>query len=318
MRILVSDDLSAEGVAVLRRLPGTTVDVRTGLKPAELKAIIAEYDGLVVRSATKVTREILEAAVKLKVVGRAGSGVDNIDVPAATERKVLVMNTPGGNTNAVVELTLALMFALLRQVPQASASTRTGRWEKKRFAAGRELRGLTVGVVGAGNIGGRVANLCRALGANVQVHDPLLPADAASRLGIARFVALDELVATSDIVTLHIPLSPETRNLLSAERLARMKKGAWLVNCARGGLVDEAALAAALQEKRLAGAAFDTFEKEPPAADHPLLACESFVCTPHLGASTEEAQAAVALAVAEQMADYLRDGTVRNAVNRLA
>jgi len=318
MRVLVSDDLSAEGIEVLRRAPGVQVDVKVGLKPDQLRAIIAEYDGLVVRSATKVTAEIVDAAAKLRVIGRAGSGVDNIDVAAASRRGIVVMNTPGGNTNAVVELTIAHILALLRQIPQASASTRSGKWEKKKYAAGREIAGKTIGVVGAGNIGGHVALRCQALGAHVVVHDPLLPPEAAKRLGIMEFVTLDKLVEAADIVTLHVPLTPQTKNMFDAARIAALKKGAWLVNCARGGLVDESALASALKEGRLTGAAFDVFEKEPPPPDHPLFSCENFVCTPHLGASSEEAQAAVALAIAEQFVEYFRDGTVRNAVNAKA
>lgn len=313
MRILVSDQLSEQGVDILRRAPGFEVDVKTGLSPDELKAIIPEYDGLVVRSATKVTAEVLAAATKLKAVGRAGSGVDNIDVPEATRRGVVVMNTPGGNTITVAELTVSMMLALARHLPTATQSTKGGKWEKKRFE-GRELNGKTLGLVGAGNIGGTVASRCIAFGMKVLAYDPFLTADAAGRLGV-ELATLDEITENSDVISLHIPLTSETKNLFDAKRLARMKQGAYLINCARGGLVDEAALAEALRSGHLGGAAFDVFEKEPPAADNPLFSCDNFICTPHIGASTEEAQSNVALAIADQLVDYLNTGNIRNAVN---
>ena len=311
-RVLVADDLSAEGVEILRRA-GLEVDVKVGLKPDELEAIIGEYDALAVRSATKVTARLLEKAPRLRVVGRAGVGVDNVDLPAATRRGVVVMNTPGGSSVTVAELTVAHMLALARHVAQATASVKAGRWEKKKFQ-GRELAGKTLGVVGIGNIGSVVVERCLALKMRVVAYDPFITPEAAAKLGVA-LVTLDELWAQADVVSLHVPLTEQTRNLVNAQTLARMKKGALLVNCARGGVIDERALADALRSGHLGGAALDVFEKEPPPADHPLLQCDTFVCTPHLGASTEEAQAAVAVAVAEQLAAFLSEGEVKNAVN---
>jgi D-3-phosphoglycerate dehydrogenase/(S)-sulfolactate dehydrogenase len=311
-RVLVSDDLSADGVEIMRK-SGLQVDVKVGLKPDELERIIGDYDGLAVRSATKVTARLLEKATRLKVVGRAGVGVDNVDLEAATRRGVVVMNTPGGSSVTVAELTVAHMLALARHVAQATASVKGGRWEKKKFQ-GRELAGKTLGVVGIGNIGSIVVDRCRAMKMRVIAYDPFISAEAAAKLGVTQ-VTLDELWPQADVISLHVPLTEQTRNLVSAEVLARMKRGALLVNCARGGLVDERALAGALASGQLGGAALDVFEKEPPPQDHPLFALDGFTCTPHLGASTEEAQAAVAVAVAEQLAAYLATGEVKNAVN---
>ncbi|BDG08091.1 phosphoglycerate dehydrogenase [Anaeromyxobacter paludicola] len=311
-RVLVADDLSAEGIRILREA-GLEVDVKVGLPPDALADLIGDYDALAVRSATKVTAKLLERAARLKVVGRAGVGVDNVDLDAATRRGVVVMNTPGGSSVTVAELTVAHILALARHVAQATASVKGGKWEKKRFQ-GRELAGKTLGVVGIGNIGSIVVNRCRAFGMRAVAYDPFISADAAARLGVTP-VTLDELWAQADVVSLHVPLTEQTRNLVSADVLRRLRPGALLVNCARGGLVDEAALAEALAEGRLGGAAFDVFEKEPPAPDHPLLRSERFICTPHIGASTEEAQAAVAVGIAEQLAAYLARGEVKNAVN---
>jgi D-3-phosphoglycerate dehydrogenase/(S)-sulfolactate dehydrogenase len=311
-RVLVSDDLSAEGVEIMRRA-GLEVDVRVGLKPDELERIVGDYDALAVRSATKVTAGLLEKAARLRVVGRAGVGVDNVDLPAATRRGVVVMNTPGGSSVTVAELTIAHMLALARHVAQATASVKAGKWEKKKFQ-GRELAGKTLGVVGIGNIGSIVVERCRAMKMRAIAYDPFISPEAAARLGVT-LVTLDELWATADVISLHVPLTEQTRNLVNAQTLARMKKGALLVNCARGGVIDERALADALASGHLGGAALDVFEKEPPPADHPLLRLDGFVCTPHLGASTEEAQAAVAVAIAEQLAAYLTAGEVKNAVN---
>lgn len=313
MRVLVSDDLSTEGVELLRQLPGVEVDVKVGMKPDELKSVVGNYDAMIVRSATKVTADILSAAAKLKVIGRAGSGVDNIDVPAATRKGVVVMNTPGGNTITVAELTVAMMLALARHLPAATASTKNGKWEKKKFQ-GRELNNKTLGIIGAGNIGGVVARRCLAFGMKVLAYDPFLTPEGAARLNV-ELATVDQITEQADVISLHVPLTEQTKNLFDAPRLARMKKGAFLINCARGGLVDEAALADALKSGHLGGAALDVFEKEPPAAENPLLSCENFVCTPHIGASTEEAQSNVAVAIAEQLADYIRTGTIRNAVN---
>ncbi|WP_242396144.1 phosphoglycerate dehydrogenase [Anaeromyxobacter oryzisoli] len=311
-RVLVADDLSPEAVKVLQR-SGLEVDVKVGLKPDQLEAIIGGYDALAVRSATKVTARLLERAERLRVVGRAGVGVDNVDLDAATRRGIVVMNTPGGSAVTVAELALAMILALSRHVPAATASVKAGRWEKKRFQ-GHEVAGKTLGVVGLGNIGSVLVERALAMKMRVVAYDPFISPEAAAKLG-ATLVELDALWREADVVSLHVPLTEQTRNLVDAGVLAKMKRGALLVNCARGGLVDERALAEALASGHLAGAALDVFEQEPPPADHPLLRLDGFVCTPHLGASTEEAQSAVAIAVAEQLAAFLGRGVVKNAVN---
>jgi D-3-phosphoglycerate dehydrogenase/(S)-sulfolactate dehydrogenase len=311
-RVLVADELSPEGVEIMRRA-GLEVDVKVGLKPAELEEIVGGYDALAVRSATKVTAKLLERAARLRVVGRAGVGVDNVDLAAATRRGVVVMNTPGGSSTTVAELTVAHMLALARHVPQATASVKGGRWEKKRFQ-GRELAGKTLGVVGIGNIGSIVVERCLALKMRAIAYDPFISPEAAARLGVT-LVPLDDLWAQADVISLHVPLTDQTRNLVSAATIAKMRKGVLLVNCARGGVVDERALADALASGHVGGAALDVFETEPPPADHPLLRSDTFICTPHIGASTEEAQAAVGIALAEQLAAFLAGGEVRNAVN---
>ncbi len=314
MRILISDDLSPEAKAILGRIPGAQVDFRPGLPAAELREIIGGYEALAVRSATKVTAEVLASAARLRVIGRAGTGVDNIDLDAATRRGVVVMNAPGGNSVSVAEHTMALLLALARHIADASQSTRAGKWEKKRFSAGRELAGKTLGVVGTGNIGALVVQRAKAFGMKVIAYDPFLSQEAAAKLGV-ELVALPGIFRRADAITLHVPLTEQTKNMVGAEQIAQMKAGALLINCARGGLVDERALAQALQEKRLGGAALDVFETEPPAPDHPLLSCENFIATPHLGGSTEDAQQNVAVIVCEAMVEYLTTGTVRNAVN---
>lgn len=312
-RILVADDLAAAGIEVLRRTAGVEAVVRVGMSPPELVAAIGGYHALAVRSATQVTREVLEAGRSLRLVGRAGVGVDNIDLATATRLGICVMNTPGGNTITVAEHTLALLFAAARHIPQATASLKAGRWEKGRFF-GRELFNKTLGVVGMGNIGSVVAERALALKMKVIAYDPYLSAEAARRMGV-EVLPLDAVLERADFVTLHVPLTDQTRRLIGGRALARMKPTAILVNCARGGVVDEAALVEALRKKTLAGAALDVFEKEPLAPGHPLLGLDNVVLTPHLAASTEEAQAAVALALAEQMAAYLTQGVIRNAVN---
>jgi D-3-phosphoglycerate dehydrogenase/(S)-sulfolactate dehydrogenase len=312
MRVLVSDDLSPEAVRILRDA-GLEVDVKVGLPPEELEAVIGGYDALAVRSATKVSARLLEKAARLRVVGRAGVGVDNVDLDAATRRGVVVMNTPGGSSITVAELALAMILALYRHVPDATASVKAGRWEKKRFQ-GREIAGKTLGVVGIGNIGSVLVDRALAMKMRVVAYDPFITPEAASKMG-AQLVDLDTLWREADVVSLHVPLTEQTRHLVSTEVLARMKKGAILVNCARGGIVDERAVAASLAAGHLGGAALDVYEKEPPPPDHPLFAQANVVCTPHIGASTEEAQSAVAVAIAEQLVAYLRDGVVKNAVN---
>jgi len=310
-KVLISDKLSAAAIAIFKGR-GIEVDFKPGLKPAELREIIGNYDGLAIRSATKVTREVLDVAPRLKVVGRAGIGVDNVDVSSATARGVVVMNTPHGNAITTAEHAIAMMFALARQIPEASASTKAGKWEKNRFM-GVEVSGKTLGLVGAGNIGSIVANRAVGLHMKVIAYDPFLSEKRALELGVEK-VDLDALVARADFITIHAPFTEQTKNILSRERIFAMKKGARLINCARGGLVDEAALFEALQSGHLAGAALDVFETEP-ATDSPLFTLENVVCTPHLGAATAEAQENVALQVAEQMSDFLLSGAVSNAIN---
>ncbi len=305
-RVLISDKLSPAAVEIFKRR-GIEVDLRPGLAPAELRAIIGEYDGLAIRSATKVTKELLEAAPKLRVVGRAGIGVDNVDVKSATARGVVVMNTPNGNAITTAEHAIGMMFALARQIPEASSSTRAGKWEKNRFM-GVELTGKTLGLIGCGNIGSIVAERAVGLHMRVVAYDPYLTEKRAVDLGVEK-VELAELLARADIITLHTPLTDATRNILGREALAACKRGVRLMNCARGGLVDEAALAEALKSGQVAGAALDVFETEPATAS-PLFELENVVCTPHLGAATLEAQENVALQVAEQMSDFLLTGAV--------
>jgi D-3-phosphoglycerate dehydrogenase len=310
-KVLISDKLSPAAIAIFKER-GVEADVKTGLSKDELLKIIGEYDGLAIRSATKVTAEVLRAAKKLKVVGRAGIGVDNVDIPAATAAGVIVMNTPFGNSITTAEHAIALMMALARDIPAANASTHAGKWEKNRFM-GVELTGKIFGLVGCGNIGSIVADRAKGLRMRVIAYDPYLSPERASDLGVEK-TELNDLLARADFISLHTPLTAETRNLISAEAIARMKKGARLINCARGGLVDEAAVKAALDSGQLAGAAFDVFEEEP-ATSNLLFGNEKVVSTPHLGASTSEAQENVALQVAEQIADYLLTGAVTNALN---
>ena len=313
MKVLVADEMSPEGLQTLRSADDLTVEVKVGLAPAGLKAIVGEYDVLAVRSATKVTAEVLEKPGRLKLIGRAGVGVDNIDVEAATRKGIVVMNTPGGNSVAVAELTIGLMLALLRQLVPATTTTRAGRWEKKKFGGGHELFRKTVGLLGFGSIGQLVAQRCIAFGTTVIAYDPH-PVEASRRMG-AQIVPLDEVFRRADIVSLHLPLAEGTRNLVGRAQLSALRKGSYLVNCARGGIVDEVALAEALRDGTLAGAAMDVFATEPVPPDHPLLSLDNFLCTPHLGASTQEGQLACASQLAEQLVEYARTGHVRHAVN---
>src|SRR5947209_10246580 len=310
-KVLIADELSPRAVEIFAAR-GIAAEVATGLGAAELQHRIAGYEGLAVRSATKVTAELLAAAPDLRVIGRAGIGVDNIDVAAATERGIVVMNTPFGNATTAAEHTIAMMFALARQIPAADRSTQAGKWEKSRFL-GVELTGKTLGIIGCGNIGAIVAE--RALGLHMKViaYDPFLSAERARDLGVEP-VALDALLARADFITLHTPLTEATEGLIDAAALAKTKRGVRIVNCARGGLVVEADLAAALDAGQVAGAAFDVFVEEP-ARQNPLFGRENVVVTPHLGAATAEAQENVAVQVAEQMADFLSSGAVANAVN---
>ncbi len=310
-RVLISDKMSARAAEIFR-LHGIEADVRPGLAPEELKGVIGDYDGLAVRSATRVTDEILDAATRLRVVGRAGIGVDNIDIEAATARGVLVMNTPFGNSITTAEHTIALIFALARQIPAADLSTRAGKWEKSRFM-GVELTGKVLGIVGCGNIGSIVADRARGLKMQAIACDPFLSPQRAREMGIEK-VELDALLQRADFITLHTPLADGTKHLIDAAAIARMKRGVRIVNCGRGGLIDEAALKTALDEGHVAGAALDVFEEEP-ARKNPLFGSDRVVATPHLGAATEEAQENVAVQVAEQISGYLLDGTVANPIN---
>jgi len=310
-RVLISDKLSPAAVAIFRER-GVEVDVKPGLDKEELARIIGDYDGLAIRSATKVTAKLLEHAKKLKVVGRAGIGVDNVDIPAATARGVIVMNTPFGNSITTAEHAIAMMFALARQIPAADASTQAGKWEKNRFM-GVEITGKVLGIIGCGNIGSIVAERGIGLKMRVIAFDPFLSVERAEKLGVEK-VELDELLKRADVITLHTPMTAQTKNILSAANIAKTKKGVRIVNCARGGLVDEAALRAALDSGHVAGAAFDVFVEEPATAN-PLFGHPNVVATPHLGAATDEAQENVALHVAEQMSDYLTRGAISNAIN---
>ncbi len=310
-KILISDKMSPLAAEIFTAR-GIEVDVKTGLEPDALKAIIADYDGLAVRSATKATAEIIAAADNLKVIGRAGIGVDNIDLAAATARGAVVMNTPFGNSITTAEHTIALMTSLARQIPLADRSTRAGKWEKSRFM-GMELCKKELGIIGCGNIGAIVATLALGLKMRVIAYDPYLSPERANNLGVER-VALDELLQRADIITLHVPLTDETRGVIDADALAKTKPGVQIVNCARGGLVVEADLKTAIESGHVAGAALDVFETEP-ARDNPLFELDQVIATPHLGASTDEAQENVARQVAEQMSDYLLTGGVTNAVN---
>lgn len=308
MKIVVADKISERGFALLREAGWDVVSPAAGALAQEL----ATADGLVVRSATKVTAELLEQAPKLRVVGRAGVGVDNIDVEAATHRGILVMNTPGGNAVSVAEHTFALMLAMARSVPQSNASIHAGRWEKS-GAAGTELRGKTLGLVGLGRVGTEVARRARALEMKVLAHDPYVTAAAAREVEV-ELLPLDELMKCADVISLHTSLSPATEKMLGAAAFAKMKRGARLVNCARGELIDEAALAEALKSGQLAAAAVDTFAEEPPK-NSPLIGLANLIATPHIAGSTVEAQEEVGTAVAQQVRDYLADGLIRNAVN---
>lgn len=312
-KVLISDKLSEAAVQIFRDR-GIEVDFEPdlGKDPARLATVIGGYDGLAIRSATKATADILAHANTLRVIGRAGIGVDNIDIAAASARGIVVMNTPFGNSITTAEHAIAMMFAVARQIPEASASTHAGKWEKSRFM-GTEITGKTLGLIGCGNIGSVVASRACGLRMKVIAYDPFLSEARARELGVEK-VELEDLLPRADFVTLHLPKTEKTANILSAERVTQMKPGARLINCARGGLVDEAAVAAALAEGRLAGAAFDVFAEEP-ARENPLFNLPNVVVTPHLGAATSEAQENVALQVAEQMSDYLLKGAISNAIN---
>jgi len=310
-KVLIADQMSPKAAEIFRAR-GVEVDEITGLSKEDLLKIIDKYDGLAIRSSTKATKEVLAAATNMKVVGRAGIGVDNVDIPAASAHGIVVMNTPFGNSITTAEHAIALMFALARQLPEADASTQAGKWEKNRFM-GVELTAKTLGLIGCGNIGSIVAERALGLKMKVVAFDPFLTPEHAQDIGVEK-VTLEELLARADVITLHTPLTDSTRNILSAENLAKTKKGVRIVNCARGGLIDEVALKAGLDGGHIAGAALDVFAQEPATAS-PLFGTPGFISTPHLGASTDEAQVNVAIQVAEQMSDFLLTGGVTNALN---
>ena len=313
LKVLVSDSLAEQGVSVLEQASGIEVLNKPGISADELLALIPDFQGLVIRSNTKVTAEVLAAAKNLRIIGRAGIGVDNIDVPVATQNGVVVVNTPEGNSITTAELAIALIVSLARHIPQATASMKAGLWEKKKFQ-GMELYNRTLGVLGAGNIGRFVVSRAKGLGMKVIVHDPYLTAEAAARLEVER-VELDEMMSRADIVTVHVPKTKETTGILGRKEFAMAKPGLIVINAARGGIVDEEALLEALESGRVGAAGLDVFVEEPPRKGHPLVNHPNVICTPHLGASTEQAQINVAVTVAEQLRDYLLDGQVRNSIN---
>ncbi|HJU10407.1 MAG TPA: phosphoglycerate dehydrogenase [Candidatus Binataceae bacterium] len=312
-RVLLSDSLAPQGIEVLKDDSRIQCDIRTGLSSAQLAEIISCYDALLIRSSTKVTREIIERASSLKVIGRAGVGVDNVDLDAATRRGIVVMNSPLGNSVTTAEHTIAMMMALSRHIPAADAATRAGRWERGKFT-GIEVFNKTFGIIGLGNIGRIVAD--RALGLKMKVigFDPILTSDAAARVGV-EMVGLEELFRRADFITVHTPLTDETRGLVGPAAFAQMKPGARVINCARGGIIDEDALYAALKSGRIAGAAMDVFVDEPPPPTHPLLTLDNVIATPHLGAATDEAQVQVGVDIAHQVIEFLTEGTIRHSVN---
>lgn len=312
MKVLVSDPLSDVGVATFQDTPEIEVDVNTGLDPQALKEIIGEYDGLAIRSATRVTAEILDAAHRLKVIGRAGIGLDNVDIPEASKRGIVVMNTPEGNTITTAEHTMALLMALSRRIPQATASLKQGKWEKKALK-GQELFNKTLGLIGVGHIGRIVADRAKGMKMKVIAYDPYIKPETVEKLDLEP-VSFDALLERADYITIHTPKTEETTDMLNREAMSRMKPGAMLINCARGGIVNEGDLYEALKSGRLGGAALDVFAAEPPGKN-PLMELPNFICTPHLGASTQEAQDNVAKDVAQQIIAYLLHGTVKNAVN---
>ena len=312
MKVLVSDNLGEIGIRMFQEEEGIEVDVNTGLPPEELKGIIGEYDGLVIRSATKVTKDLLDAATRLKVVGRAGIGLDNVDIPEATKKGVVVMNTPGGNVITTAEHTIAMMMALTRNIPTGTATLKKGQWDKKKLQ-GREIFNKKLGVIGFGKIGSIVADRARGLKMKVIVHDTDVADEQIETAGF-QSVSIEQLYREADYVTVHVPKLESTTGLLNKAAFDQMKDGVMIINCARGGIVDEKDLNDALQSGKVAGAALDVFETEPPGLS-PLFEHDRVICTPHLGASTKEAQTNVAVAVAEQVIYFLKNGTILNAVN---
>jgi len=312
-KVLVCDGITEEGAKILKGSKQIEAVIKNKTSREELLSMIGDFDALIVRSATKVDKEVIEKGTKLKVIGRAGIGIDNIDVSTATKKGIVVMNTPGGNTITTAEHTIALMMALTRHIPQATMSIKSGKWEKSKFI-GRELYNKTLGIIGLGNIGTIVADRAKGLKMNVIAYDPYITEELAAKKGV-ELVSLDELYERSHYITIHVPLLEETKNMINKDSIAKMKNGVFIINCARGGLVNEQDLYEALLSKKVAGAAFDVFEKEPVDPSNPLLKLDNFICTPHLGASTEEAQINVSIAVAEQIVDFLERGVIVNAVN---
>lgn len=313
IRFLIADPLSSEGIALLNSEPSFQIDVKTGLSKDELLSVISDYDALLVRSQTKVTKEVIERASKLKLIGRAGIGVDNIDVKAASQAKIAVMNAPEGNQITTAEHAIALLFSLARQIPDACASMRAGKWEKSKFN-GTEIHGKTLGIIGLGKIGRIVASLARGIRMQIVAFDPFITQSAADEVG-AKLLELDDVLGQSDFITIHAALSDSTRHLLDARAFTKLKKGAFIIHEARGGIIDEGALLEALNNGTVRGAALDVFEQEPPAPDYALVKHPRVICTPHLGASTQEAQNKVAFEIAEQAKDYFLSGKMRNVIN---
>jgi D-3-phosphoglycerate dehydrogenase / 2-oxoglutarate reductase len=312
VKVLVTDNVSEVGVNILREAKGLEVEVKPALSPDELKAIIGQFHGLAVRGATKVTADIIAAADNLKVVGRAGTGLDNVDIPAASKRGIVVMNTPGGNSVATAEHTLSMMMALARNIPQANASMKGGQWDKKKFG-GTELYNKVLGVVGLGKIGAIVADRSMGMGMKVLGYDPFLSSEQIKQMGV-REATLEDIYRESDFITLHVPLNNETRGLINSQTIAKMKQGVRIINCARGPIFNTAELAEGVKSGKVAGVALDVYPVEPPD-DRTLIDLDQVICTPHLGAATKEAQLNVAVAVANQIRDFLVNGTIRNAVN---
>ncbi|MEI7449861.1 MAG: phosphoglycerate dehydrogenase [Desulfomonile sp.] len=312
MKVLALDNLSELGIQIFREAEGIDVDVKVGLTPEELKEIICDYHGLAIRGATKVTEDVIAVADKLKVVGRAGTGLDNVNIPAASKRGIVVMNTPGGNTVTTAEHSLSMLMSLARNIPQADYSMKQGKWEKKKFS-GTEVFNKTLGVIGLGKIGSVVSDRAIGLGMQVIAYDPFLSEDQAKQMGV-RLGSLDEVFKEADFITLHVPLTDETRGLINCKNIGKMRDGVRIINCSRGPVVNEEDLADAIESGKVAGAALDVYLVEPPGKTR-LIGLDHVICTPHLGASTQEAQDNVAIAIAAQIRDYLLYGTIRNAVN---
>ena len=312
MKVLVGDNLDKTGIRMIEEEEGIEVDVNTGLSPEDLKQIIGNYEALIIRSATKVTDEILQQAKRLKVIGRAGIGLDNVDIPAATKRGIVVMNTPGGNIVTTAEHTIAMMMALTRNIPQGTISLKAGLWDKKKLQ-GREIFNKTLGIIGYGKIGSIVADLARGLKMNVIIYDPYITAEQIEKAGFES-TTLDDLYRRSDYITVHVPKLKSTTGLLNKKAFEKMKEGVMVINCARGGIIDENDLYDAIVSEKVAGAALDVFKTEPPGR-FPLFELDKVICTPHLGASTYEAQTNVSMEVADQIIEYLKNGTIINAVN---